>query len=48
VTYLADHPRDKEGRVVYDLRGDFGVTPDEIRDHFGFYHDAVGVEIDVT
>jgi len=47
-TYLTDHPRDKEGQVFYDLRGDFGVTPDEVRDHFGFYHDAVGVPIEVT
>ncbi len=33
-TYLTDHPRDKEGQVVYDLRGDFGVTPDEVRGPF--------------
>ncbi len=46
--YLSDHPRDKEGRVVYDLRGDFGVTPDEVRDHFRFYHDAVAVQTEVT
>ena len=26
-TYLAGNPRDKDGRVVYDLRGDFGSTP---------------------
>ena len=29
------HPRGKEGRVVYDLRRDFGVTPDEVRARFG-------------
>ena len=37
--YIADHPRGKEGQVVYDLRGDFGVTPDEVREGFGFYFD---------
>jgi hypothetical protein len=46
-TYLTDHPRDGEGRVVYDLRTDFGVTPDEVRRRFGFYHDAVPVRIEV-
>jgi hypothetical protein len=46
--YIADHHRDAEGRVVYDLRADFGVSPDEIRSHFGFYHDAVGVRMEVA
>jgi hypothetical protein len=46
--YLSDHPRDKEGQVVYDLRADFGVEPDEVRRSFGFYHDAVPVRIEVT
>jgi hypothetical protein len=48
VTYLTDHPRDKEGQIVYDLRTDFGVTPDEVRRAFAFYHDAVPVPIEVT
>jgi len=46
--YLSDHPRAKEGQVVYDLRADFGVEPEEVRDHFGFYLDAVGVQVEVT
>ena len=29
-TYLAGNPRDKEGRMVYDLRGDFGLEPDDL------------------
>jgi Sulfotransferase family len=48
VTYVNDHPRDKEGQVVYDLRADFGVEPDVIRERFGFYFDAVPVQIEVT
>ena len=28
--YLAGNPRGKDGRVVYDLRGDFGLEPDAI------------------
>jgi hypothetical protein len=47
-TYLSDHPRDKEGQVVYDLAADFGVSPDEIRRRFDFYHDGVPVQIEVT
>jgi hypothetical protein len=45
--YVADHPRDKEGQVEYDLRADFGVEPDQVRAKFGFYQDAVGVRQEV-
>ena len=39
-TYLAGNPRDKEGRMVYDLRGDFGLEPDDLYRRFAFYFDA--------
>ncbi len=39
-TYLAGNPRGKEGRVVYDLRGDFGLDPAELHDRFAFYYEA--------
>ncbi len=35
--YLADHPRGKEGRVIYHLERDFGVKPEDLRKHFAFY-----------
>jgi Sulfotransferase family len=35
--FILDHPRGKHGRVVYDLQGDFGVDPDELRRRFAFY-----------
>lgn len=35
--FLAANPRGKHGQVVYDLRGDFGVDPDAVRERFGFY-----------
>jgi hypothetical protein len=38
--YLAGNPRDKEGRVVYDLRGDFGIDPDDLYRRFAFYFEA--------
>jgi hypothetical protein len=47
--YRAAHPRDRGGRVVYDLRGDFDVTPEEVRARFGDYFAAFpDVRIEVT
>ena len=46
--YGAAHPRDKEGQVGYDLRADFGVEPEQVRSHFAFYQDAVGVRVEVV
>ncbi len=46
--YRAAHPRGKDGRVVYDLRRDFGVTPDEVRAPFAFYLDRFDVRTEVT
>jgi hypothetical protein len=37
--YLAGNPRNREGRVVYNLRGDFGIDPADIYDRFAFYFD---------
>ena len=38
--YLDGNPRGKEGRVVYDLRADFGLDPADLYDRFAFYFDA--------
>ncbi|CAB4791940.1 MAG: sulfotransferase [Actinobacteria bacterium] len=45
--HQAAHPRGKEGRVVYDLRGDFGVTPEEVRSRFTNYMSTFPVQIEV-
>lgn len=45
--YQAAHPRGKEGRVVYDLRGDFGTTPEEVRTRYTEYMNTFPVEIEV-
>jgi hypothetical protein len=37
--FVKDHPRGKEGRVIYDLNNDFGVEPGELRQRFKFYFD---------
>lgn len=39
-TYLAGNPRSKDGRVVYDLRGDFGLEPDDLYERYAFYFEA--------
>lgn len=38
--YLTGNPRGKDGRIVYDLRGDFGLEPAALYDRFAFYFDA--------
>jgi hypothetical protein len=38
--YVAGNPRGRDGRVAYDLRGDFGLEPDKVRERFRFYFDA--------
>jgi hypothetical protein len=43
-TYLADNPRGKHGRILYDLKGDFGIDPEALRERFAFYTDRFGVE----
>ncbi|MEZ4325673.1 MAG: sulfotransferase [Polyangiales bacterium] len=41
--FLRAHPRGKEGRVRYDLRGQFGAEPADLRRRFDFYIDRFGV-----
>jgi len=45
--YRAAHPRGKEGRVVYDLRSDFGVEPETLREAFDFYRDRFDFRVEV-
>jgi hypothetical protein len=35
--FMQAHPRGKEGRIVYDLEGDFGISPTTLRERFEFY-----------
>ncbi len=47
--YQDAHPRGRGGQVVYDLRGDFDTTPEEVRARFGAYLDRFDtVRIEVT
>ena len=38
--YVAGNPRGKNGRMLYDLRGDFGLDPAAVRERFAFYFEA--------
>jgi len=35
--FMEANPRGKHGRVIYDLRGDFGIDPAALRRRFDFY-----------
>ena len=41
--YQNANPRGKHGRVVYDLKGDFGVDIAALRERFGFYYERFSV-----
>ena len=45
--FLADHPRGRYGQVRYNLRRDFGLEPQAIRERFKFYLDRFPVPIEV-
>ena len=45
--YQEAHPRSRGGRVVYDLRNDFGITPEAVRSRFDAYMEHFGVRIEV-
>ena len=42
--YLAENPRNKHGKVIYDLRGTFGLDADALRERFAFYYAAYPVK----
>jgi len=44
--YMQANPRGKHGRIVYDLKGDFGVDRDELRERFGFYFERFPIEVE--
>ncbi len=39
--------RGKHGQLVYDLRADFGLDPDKLRERFGFYFDRFPVKVEI-
>jgi hypothetical protein len=48
LAYLAENPRHQHGKVAYDLKGDFGVDPEALRERFAFYYEAYPVRQERT
>lgn len=46
--HIARHPRGKNGRMVYDMRADFGIEPAAMRERFADYFRAFPVTVEVT
>jgi hypothetical protein len=46
--FMAEHPRGKHGRLAYDLRGDFGVEPEAVRERFRYYFERFPVAAEVA
>jgi hypothetical protein len=46
--FMADNPRGKHGRLVYDLKGDFGLDPHTVRDRFAYYFERFPVAVEDT
>jgi hypothetical protein len=44
--YMEENPRGKHGRIVYDLKGDFGVDPDDLRERFAFYYERFPIRVE--
>ncbi|KEQ16384.1 sulfotransferase family protein [Endozoicomonas numazuensis] len=42
--YIDTHPRGREGQVVYDLEGDFGISRQVLSQRFNFYFDQFPVK----
>lgn len=46
--FLANNPRGKYGQILYDLKGDFGIDPEVLRERFQFYYERFPVRVEVT
>jgi hypothetical protein len=45
-TFMTENRRGKHGQLAYDLRGDFGVDPDDVRARFGYYFERFPVRVE--
>lgn len=46
IRYLNENPRNKHGKVLYDLEGVFGVNEEVIRERFAFYYERYPVKLE--
>ena len=44
--FMAENPRGKHGRVIYDLKADFGIDPAELRRRFDFYFGRFPIQVE--
>lgn len=44
--FMQTHQRGKDGTIVYNLKEDFGVDPDELRRRFEFYFEQFPVQVE--
>jgi len=44
--FIDEHPRGKEGRMIYHLERDFGVAPDVLRQRFNFYFEKFPIKVE--
>ncbi|MBE9539892.1 MAG: sulfotransferase, partial [Proteobacteria bacterium] len=44
LSQFVDAHKEDYGKVIYDLKGQFGADPDELRERFNFYYDAFPVK----
>ena len=44
--FLAANPRGKHGQLIYDLRGDFGLEPADVRKRFASYVERFRVRLE--
>jgi hypothetical protein len=44
--FLAANPRGKHGQVIYDLKGDFGLEPEDVRKRFRDYIERFRVRVE--
>jgi hypothetical protein len=45
--YVVDHPEGAHGKVIYNLRRDFGISAAELRQEFRFYLDRFPAKAEV-
>ncbi|PLW67239.1 sulfotransferase family protein [Pseudohalioglobus lutimaris] len=44
--FVANHPRGKDGRIIYNLKEDFGVDANALRERFDFYFQQFPVQVE--
>jgi hypothetical protein len=44
--FMTENRRGKHGQLAYDLQGDFGVDPDDVRARFGYYFARFPVRVE--